>query len=151
MLVGAVAGIGFAISRYGSPTAPQSAPPPNAPLRLPQRTGEFDREASAGVTPSVHPETRVATVSAIYSRAGVQQFLALASRPQTNAEAALTEVNATGIVKHPNGVCGYVGTPRRLGCVVVRRDTAVMVVTLVDQPAPELLTLASTLVDGLGT
>lgn len=146
VLVGLVGGAGFLFSRYGSPTASSSAA-----LTLPRRVTDFDRDPTQGASPSTHPDTGVQTVSASYQRGGVHQFIALASRPQGSPEEVLAQLKATNVVTHPNGLCGQVGTPPRTACVVVRRDTAVMVITLVDQPAGDLLTLASLIADGLGS
>ena len=150
VLLAMVGVVGYLFSRYGSPTA-TSSHGSAIQLTLPPQIGDFSRDPAHGATPSTHPDTGVQTVSAIYQRGGGQQFIALASRPQTSADQVLGELKATHVVTHPNGLCGKVGNPSRTACVVIRRDTAVMVITLVDQPASDLLTLASLISDGLGS
>ncbi len=145
LIVGAVA---YGFSRSGTPIASLL---PEGPLTLPLRAGDYQRDPATGTSASTHPVTGVATVSSTYSLGGVQQFVAIASRPQTSAEAALKELSATNINTLPGGACGRIYDSTRLACVTVKRSTAVMAVTLTDMPSQDLLQIAGQVADGVGT
>ncbi len=119
-------------------------------LSLPVTAGVFQRDPAQGATPSVDPASKIQTVSATYSLNGNQQFVAIAFRPQTDPSAALTEIQASGIVKVNGGACGRSPDQNRMACAVVSGTTAVMLVTLVDQTTDELIAAAQSVSDGIG-
>lgn len=136
---------GYFLSRY-NPTVSAIT---QGDLTLPLTAGDFRRDPSQGTTPSVHPDSKIQTVSATYSLNGVQQFLVIAYRPQTDPEAALQEIQARSVTKVNGGACGHT-SDMSLACVVISGTTAVMAVTLVDQTADDLIDSAQKVADGLG-
>ena len=118
-------------------------------LTLPRSAGEYARDPSQGASPSVHPDSKISTVSATYSRGGVQQFVVIAYRPQTNPEAALQEIQARSVARVSGGACGRT-TDQNLACVVISGTTAVLAVTLVDQTADDLIASAQSVAEGIG-
>jgi hypothetical protein len=140
-----VGGGGYLFSRF-DPTIGGIA---QGKLTLPLTAGEYTRDPSQGVSPSVHPDSKISTVSATYSRGGVQQFVVIAYRPQTNPEAALQEIQARSVARVSGGACGRT-TDQNLACVVISGTTAVLAVTLVDQTADDLIASAQSVADGLG-
>lgn len=136
---------GYFLSRY-NPTVSAIT---QGELKLPLTAGDYRRDPSQGVSPSVHPDSKVQTVSATYSLNGVQQFLVIAYRPQTDPEAALQEIQARSVTKVSGGACGHT-SDMSLACVVISGTTAVMAVTLVDQPADDLIASAQKVAEGLG-
>jgi hypothetical protein len=97
----------------------------------------------------VHPDSKISTVSATYSRGGVQQFVVIAYRPQTDPEAALQEIQARSVTRVSGGACGRT-TDQNLACVVISGTTAVLAVTLVDQTTDDLIASAQSIADGIG-
>lgn len=138
-LVLVVALIGWGLTRLqpGTPAAASSAP-----LTLPLKVGEFGRDPTKTPEPSLHPDSKVETVSATYSRGGLAQFIVLASRPQSDATEALTSVDAVGLKQYGSGVCGRTPERNSQACVVIARGTAYMAVTLVDHTPEELVEIA---------
>jgi hypothetical protein len=118
-------------------------------LSLPLTAGDYTRDPAQGVSPSVHPDSKISTVSATYSRAGLQQFVVIAYRPQTDPEAALQEIQARSVARVAGGACGRT-TDQNLACVVISGTTAVLAVTLVDQTADDLIASAQLVAEGLG-
>ncbi len=140
-----VGGGGYLFSRF-DPTLGGIA---QGKLSLPLTAGEYTRDPAQGVSPSTHPDSKISTVSATYSRGGVQQFVVIAYRPQTNPEAALQEIQARNVTRVTGGACGRT-TDQNLACVVISGTTAILAVTLVDQTADDLIASAQSVADGLG-
>jgi hypothetical protein len=140
-----VGGGGYLFSRF-DPTLGGIA---QGELTLPLTAGEYSRDPSQGVSPSTHPDSKISTVSATYSRSGVQQFVVIAYRPQTNPEAALQEIQARSVARVPGGACGRT-TDQNLACVVISGTTAVLAVTLTDQTADDLIASAQSVAEGIG-
>jgi hypothetical protein len=118
-------------------------------LTLPLTADGYTRDPAQGVSPSVHPDAKISTVSATYSRGGVQQFVVIAYRPQTNPEAALQEIQARNVARVSGGACGRT-TDQNLACVVISGTTAVLAVALVDQTTDDLIASAQSIADGIG-
>jgi len=118
-------------------------------LTLPLAADGYTRDPTQGVSPSVHPDAKISTVSATYSRGGVQQFVVIAYRPQTNPEAALQEIQARSVARVPGGACGRT-TDQNLACVVISGTTAVLAVALVDQTTDDLIASAQSIANGIG-
>ncbi len=137
---------GYLFSRY-DPTVASIA---QGPLTLPPTAGDFARDPSQGSSPSVHPGSKIQTVSATYSLNGNQEFVAIAYRPQTDPSAALAEIQARNITKVNGGACGRATDQSRMACAVVSGTTAVLLMTLVDQSADELVAAAQSVSGGIG-
>lgn len=137
---------GYLLSRYD----PTVASITQGPLTLPPTAGDFARDPSQGSSPSVHPGSKIQTVSATYSLNGTQEFVAIAYRPQTDPSAALAEIQARNITKVNGGACGRATDQSRMACAVVSGTTAVLLMTLVDQSADELVAAAQSVAAGIG-
>ncbi len=143
LLVGAG---GYLFSRYD----PEIASITQGPLTLPATAGDFSRDPAQGSSPSVDAGRKIQTVSATYSLNGTQEFVAIAYRPQTDPSAALAEIQARNISKVNGGACGRATDQSRLACAVVSGTTAVLLMTLVDQSANELVAAAQSVASGIG-
>ena len=141
-----VGGGGYLLSRYN----PTMAALTEGNLTLPLTAGTFQRDPAQGATPSADPISKIQTVSATYSLNGTQEFVAIAYRPQTDSTAALNEIQASGIVKVDGGACGRTSDQNRMACAVVSGTTAVLLLTLVDQSADELIAAAQSVASGIG-
>lgn len=137
---------GYLLSRFN----PTMAAITEGKLSLPSTAGVFQRDPAQGATPSIDPASKIQTVSATYSLDGTQEFVAIAYRPQTDASAALTEIQASGVVKVNGGACGRTTDQNRMACAVVSGTTAVLLVTLVDQSTDELIAAAQSVSAGIG-
>ncbi|HSN10875.1 MAG TPA: hypothetical protein VLS51_02050, partial [Propionibacteriaceae bacterium] len=137
---------GYLFSRYD----PTVASITQGPLTLPPTAGSFARDPAQGASPSVHPGSKIQTVSATYSLNGTQEFVAIAYRPQTDPSAALAEIQARNITKVNGGACGRATDQSRMACAVVSGTTAVLLMTLVDQSSDELIAAAQSVADGIG-
>lgn len=138
---------GYLFSAFG----PDGSAGPQGALTLPLKAGDYSRDPSQGISPSVHPNSQIETVSATYSVNGTQTFVAIAYRPQTDPVSALAQIQAVGVTKVDGGACGRTADQGRLACAVVSHSTAVIVMTLADQTAQDLIAAASTVGDGIGT
>jgi hypothetical protein len=141
-----VGGGGYLLSRYN----PTMAALTEGNLTLPPTAGTYQRDPAQGATPSADPISKIQTVSATYSLNGTQEFVAIAYRPQTDSTAALNEIQASGIVKVNGGACGRTADQNRMACAVVSGTTAVLLLTLVDQSADELIAAAQSVASGIG-
>jgi len=137
---------GYLFSRFN----PGLAAIAEGPLTLPRTAGAFQRDPSQGASPSADPVSKIQTVSATYSVNGTQEFVAIAYRPQTDPQAALKEIQARNIMKVNGGACGRTNDQNRLACAVVSGATAVLVMTVVDQSADELISAAQSVAAGIG-
>jgi hypothetical protein len=137
---------GYLFSRYD----PAIASITQGPLTLPPTAGDFSRDPTQGTSPSVDTGSKIQTVSATYSINGTQEFVAIAYRPQTDPSAALAEIQARNITKVNGGACGRATDQSRMACAVVSGTTAVLLMTLVDQSADELIAAAQSVSDGVG-
>lgn len=141
-----VGGGGYLFSRYN----PTIASITEGKLTLPATAGTYQRDPSQGATPSVDPDSKIQTVSATYSINGDQEFVAIAYRPQTDPSAALAEIQARSIMKVNGGACGRTTDQNRMACAVVSGTTAVLLMTLVDQSADDLIAAAQSVASGIG-
>ncbi|MBI4901697.1 MAG: hypothetical protein HY829_14650 [Actinobacteria bacterium] len=137
---------GYLFSRYD----PDIAGITQGPLTLPRTAGDFSRDPTQGTKPSVDTGSKIQTVSATYSINGTQEFVAIAYRPQTDPSAALAEIQARNITKVNGGACGRATDQSRMACAVVSGTTAVLLMTLVDQSADELIAAAQSVSAGIG-
>ncbi len=137
---------GYLLSRYN----PTVAGINEGKLTLPLSAGDYRRDPSQGSTPSANPMSKIQTVSATYSVNGVQEFVAIAYRPQTDPTAALEEIQARSIAPVNGGACGRTNDQNRLACVVISGATAVLLMTLVDQSPDELISAAQSVAAGIG-
>jgi hypothetical protein len=140
-----VGGGGYLFSRFDSTLGGIA----QGDLKLPLVAGDYRRDPTQGVSPSVHPASKISTVSATYTRGGVQQFVVIAYRPQTDPEAALQEIQARSVTRVSGGACGRT-TDQNLACVVISGTTAVLAVTLVDQTTDDLIASAQSVAAGIG-
>jgi len=137
---------GYLFSRYN----PTLAAINEGKLTLPPTAGDYRRDPSQGISPSLDSGSKIQTVSATYSLGGDQQFVAIAYRPQTDPSAALTEIQARSITTVNGGACGRTTDQNSLACAVVSGATAVLLVTLVDQSPDELIAAAQSVASGIG-
>lgn len=137
---------GYLFSRFN----PTIANITEGKLTLPTTAASYQRDPSQGATPSMDPGSKIQTVSATYTLNGNQEFVAIAYRPQTDPSAALAEIQARNITKVSGGACGRTVDQNRMACAVVSGTTAVLLVTVVDQTADELIAAAQSVSDGIG-
>src|SRR5665647_2151883 len=137
---------GYLFSRYN----PTLAAINEGKLTLPPTAGDYRRDPSQGISPSLDSGSKIQTVSATYSLTGDQQFVAIAYRPQTDPSAALTEIQARSITTVNGGACGRTTDQNSLACAVVSGATAVLLVTRVDQSPDELIAAAQSVASGIG-
>lgn len=145
VLLLAVGGIGYLISRPGSPIATTVS---DKPLALPEKAGDYTREPNRPPSLSQHTDGRT-TITAVYQRGGKGQFVVLASRPEKDATSALEAAKAVGIAIAPGGACGRIGTQTACA-MMVGSTTALVGVTQVEQSKDELLVALRRVAEGMG-
>lgn len=129
-----VGGVAYLMSRPGTPISISIS---EKPLALPDKAGDYTREAAKTPSLSQHSDGRT-TLTATYERGGKGQFVVLASRPEKDAVSALEAALAVGVQTAPGGACGRIG--QQTACAVMASKTTALVgVTQVDQTKDELL------------
>jgi len=116
-------------------------------LALPDTVDEYSRNPGSDesqTTSSAPPKT---TISATYSKGGQTSVLVLLSRPDANAETFLREAAFNVVLAQDHGFCGTSTDNDLEGCAVVRDNTSILAVGMVDQSREELMSVAELFAD----
>lgn len=150
-LVAIAAGGGYLVNRLSpasviTQTVTPTAAPGSWPLALPVSIGDYSRDANQGATPTRGADGKQ-TVSAQYSRQGEPAALILLSRPHTDGKLFMQEANMNAVTEASTGWCGISGDNDLDGCLVIRDQTAVLVMAIQDISRDDLIALTTQVAD----
>jgi len=130
-------------------SAPENGPTVHAatwPLQLPQGAGSYTRDPNTATNPTTKDGTT--TLSATYAKDNQDAVIVLMSRPTTDLEKFMKEAAMSSVTTQPvagtstKALCGTSLDNDNTSCAVLKDDTAVLAVGLLDQPRPELAAVA---------
>lgn len=148
VLVVVVAGIAAYFINSSQPTTPTTRPSSTWELALPVQVGNYTRDPNSASSPSAGSGRT--TVSATYAKDGKDAVVILMTRPESDLkqfmkDAAMNAVTEQELSKGSGSAqCGTSSDNNYTGCVVLRDDTAVLVMGLLDQSRQDLADLAWT-------
>ena len=113
---------------------------------MPQGAGSYTRDPNTATNPTTKDGTT--TLSATYAKDNQDAVIVLMSRPTTDLEKFMKEAAMSSVTTQPvagtstKALCGTSLDNDNTSCAVLKDDTAVLAVGLLDQPRPELAAVA---------
>lgn len=134
-------------------SAPENGPTVHAatwPLQLPQGAGSYTRDPNTATKPTTKDGTT--TLSATYAKDNQDAVIVLMSRPTTDLKKFMNDAAMNSVTIQPvtgtstKAMCGT-SLDNNTSCAVLKDDTAVLAVGLLDQSRPELAGVANSVAE----
>ena len=121
------------------------------PLQLPQSAGSYTRDPNTATKPTTKDGTT--TLSATYAKDNQDAVIVLMSRPTTDLKKFMNDAAMNSVTIQPvtgtstEAMCGTSLDNNNTSCAVLKDDTAVLAVGLLDQSRPELAGVANSVAE----
>lgn len=121
------------------------------PLQLPQSAGSYTRDPNTATKPTTKDGTT--TLSATYAKDNQDAVIVLMSRPTTDLKKFMNDAAMNSVTIQPvtgtsiRAMCGTSLDNNNTSCAVLKDDTAVLAVGLLDQSRPELAGVANSVAE----